>query len=211
MYDLIHQMRTRIITSPGVQRRPHPRRDPVRETMDREIEGRAPREYLWEKKQVVPFLKVDKGLADEANGAQAHEADAGARQVLAKAKSKGVFGTKMRSVIKQANAAGIEAVVASSSRSASRSSPRARADHRARGRHPRPDKAGRRAAPQGRAAQAPRCAAADEQLVMLKLTLPNEDDFYADLVAHPRVLRVVALSGGYSRDDANAKLRATTA
>ena len=122
MFDLIHAMRTRIVTSPAFSGDRILGAILFEQTMDREIEGRGTADYLWSVKQVVPFLKVDKGLADEANGVQMMKADAGPRRAARARKSKGIFGTKMRSVIKHANAAGIDDVVSSSSTSASRSS-----------------------------------------------------------------------------------------
>ena len=157
--------------------------------------------------EVVPFLKVDKGLADEADGAQVMKPMPDLDALLDRAQGHGVFGTKMRSVIKLANPAGIDAVVGQQFERRPPDPRRGpRADHRARGRHPQP--ARRRAAEELlKAALLDELdGLTDDQHVMLKLTLPEQDDFYADLVAHPRVLRVVALSGGYTRAEADAKL-----
>jgi fructose-bisphosphate aldolase class I len=175
-------------------------------TMDREVLGVPTAEFLWTKKQVVPFLKIDKGLADEANGVQLMKPMPTLDALLSKAKSKGIFGTKERSVIKQANADGIRAVVAQQFEVA-----RQVIGH---GLMPIvepevdihcPDKAAAE-----KLLKAEILAQLDKlpagQQVMLKLTLPVVDDFFKELVAHPRVLKVVALSGGYSRDEANARL-----
>ena len=177
------------------------------DTMDRQVEGRDTGEYLWSVKGVVPFLKVDKGLADEVDGAQVMKPIPGLDDLLARAVAKGMFGTKMRSVIKTADPDGVSAPWStSSSRSAVRSS--------AAGLVPiiepevdinSPQKAEAEALL--RPASRPSSPSlAPEQLVMLKLTLPEEDGFYRSLVDHPNVLQVVALSGGYSRDEANARL-----
>ncbi len=206
MFDLMHAMRTRIITSPAFNG------DRIlgvilfEQTMDREIEGRGSADYLWSVKQVVPFLKVDKGLADEADGVQLMKAMPNLDALLARAKGKGVYGTKMRSVVKRADANGIDEIV--------RQQLTVGKQILAAGLMPilepevdihAPDKA-----------QAERLLKAallehletlgPQQQVMLKLTIPSVDDFYADLVGHPKVLRVVALSGGYSREEANRLL-----
>jgi fructose-bisphosphate aldolase, class I len=206
MFDQMHAMRARIMKSPAFNG------DRIlgvilfEQTMDREVEGRGSADYLWSVKQVVPFLKVDKGLADEANGVQLMKPMPGLDALLARAREKGVFGTKMRSVVKSADARGIEEAV--------RQQFTIGKQILAAGLMPiiepevdihAPDKAG---------AERLLKAAILEQLdtlapaqqVMLKLTIPSADDFYADLVAHPKVLRVVALSGGYSREEANRLL-----
>jgi fructose-bisphosphate aldolase class I len=206
MMDLIHEMRTRIIMSPAFNGDRVLGAILFEATMDREVNGRPTAEILWEVKKVVPFLKIDKGLADEADGVQLMKPMPDLAKLLAKAKSKGIFGTKERSVIKQANAAGIQAVVDQQFEVAKQVI--------AAGLVPIvepevdihcPDKAGAE-----KILKVALKAALDQlpegQQVMLKLTLPNEDDLYADFVKHPRVLKVVALSGGYSRADANAKL-----
>lgn len=206
MMDLMHAMRTRIVTSPAFGGNRILAAILFEATMDRSIEGRPAAEYLWEAKQVVPILKVDKGLEAEANGVQLMKPMPDLDQLLARARAKGIFGTKMRSVIHQANPAGITAVVDQQFDIARRIIAAGlvpiiepEVDIKC------PDKAaaedllkaairkGLDALPEG-------------QLVMLKLTLPNRDDLYADFVTHPRVLKVVALSGGYSRDEANARL-----
>lgn len=206
MMDLIHQMRTRIITSPAFNGERVLAAILFEATMDREVLGRPTAEYLWQVKKVVPILKVDKGLEAEADGVQLMKPMPQLDALLARAKAKGIFGTKMRSVIKQANAAGIQAVVDQQLEFARQIV--------AAGLVPIvepevdihcPDKAGAEALLKA-ALKSGLDALPDGQLVMLKLTLPEVDDLYADFVKHPRVLKVVALSGGYSRDDANAKL-----
>ena len=206
MFDLMHAMRARIMTSPAFNG------DRIlgvilfEQTMDREIEGRGSADYLWSVKQVVPFVKVDKGLADEANGVQVMKAMPNLDALLARAKGKGVFGTKMRSVVKQADPKGIEDVVSQQFTVGKQIL--------AAGLMPiiepevdihAPDKPGAE-----RLLKTALLKHLDtlgpQQSVMLKLTIPSVDDFYADLVEHPKVLRVVALSGGYSREEANRLL-----
>jgi fructose-bisphosphate aldolase class I len=175
-------------------------------TMDREVEGRPTPEYLWSVKGVVPFLKVDKGLADEVDGAQLMKPMPGLDELLSRAVAKGVFGTKMRSVIKLANPAGVDAVVDQQFEVGRQII--------AAGLVPIIEPEVDIHSPEKAQAEALLKAAllrqlgtlAPEQLVMFKLTLPDEDGFYAELLSHPNVLRVVALSGGYSRDDANDRL-----
>lgn len=206
MMDLMHAMRTRIITSPAFNGDRITGAILFEATMDRDIKGVPTAEFLWNVKRVVPFLKIDKGLENEADGVQLMKAMPQLDALLAKAKSKGIFGTKERSVIKQANAAGIQAVVDQQFAVAKQVS--------AAGLVPIiepevdihcPDKAGAEKLLKA-AIQKSLDALPASQVVMLKLTLPNDDDIYADFVKHPRVLKVVALSGGYSRDDANKKL-----
>lgn len=206
MMDLIHAMRTRIVTSPAFNGDRILGAILFEATMDRDVQGRPTAEYLWEVKKVVPILKVDKGLAEESNGVQLMKPMPDLDKLLARAKAKGIFGTKMRSVIKQANPAGIQAVVEQQFA------------------------VGRQIIAAGLVPiiepevdiKCPDKAAAEDllkaailteldklpagQLVMLKLTLPDQDNLYADCIAHPRVLKVVALSGGYSRDEANTRL-----
>ncbi len=206
MFDLIHAMRTRIITSPAFGGERILGAILFQQTMEREIEGRGSADYLWSVKKVVPFLKVDKGLADEADGAQAMKAMPDLDALLARARDKGVFGTKMRSVVKRADAKGIDAVVAQQFALGRQIL--------AAGLMPIIEPEVDIHATDKQEAERLLKAAILEQLgalgaqqqVMLKLTIPSADDFYADLVAHPKVLRVVALSGGYSRDEANARL-----
>ena len=206
MFDLIHAMRSRMITSPAFSGERVLGAILFEGTMDRDIEGMGSAQFLWEKKKVIPFLKVDKGLADEVNGAQVMKPMPELDQLLSKAVAKGIFGTKMRSVIKLADRKGIEAVVAQQFQ------------------------VGRQILKAGLVPiiepevdiHSPNKAEAEVILkecllaeltqqpasapIMLKLTLPETDGFYSDLVAHASVLRVVALSGGYSRVDANARL-----
>lgn len=208
MYDLIHQMRTRIMTSPAFNGNRILGAILFEMTMDRQVEGLGSAEYLWSRKQVVPFLKVDKGLAEMANGAQVMKPMPGLDELLARALEHGVFGTKMRSVITLADPAGVDAVV----------DQQFEVGHRilAAGLVPIIEPEVDIHSPQKQEAEELLRAALVKHLdavpqgqqVMLKLTLPSQADFYADLVAHPRVLRVVALSGGYSRAEADALLRA---
>jgi fructose-bisphosphate aldolase class I len=205
MFDLVHQMRARIITSPSFDGDRILGSILFENTMDREIAGRPTADYLWNVKRIVPFLKVDKGLADEDQGAQVMKPIPNLDDLLARAVNKGVFGTKMRSVIKLPGA-GLDAVVEQQF------------------------EIGRRIISSGLVPiiepeidiHSPRKAEAedqlnaalldavskldDDQVVMLKLTLPDTDNLYQLLVQHPRVLRVVALSGGYSRDEACERL-----
>jgi fructose-bisphosphate aldolase, class I len=206
MMDLIHAMRTRIITSPAFNGDRILAAILFEATMDRDIKGQPTADYLWNVKRVVPLLKIDKGLEAEANGVQLMKPMPTLDALLAKAKSKGIFGTKERSVIKHANAAGIQAVVDQQFAVAKQVI--------AAGLVPIiepevdihcPDKAEAERLLKG-AIQEGLDALPEGQLVMLKLTLPTVDDLYADFTTHPRVLKVVALSGGYSRDEANLKL-----
>ena len=206
MFDLVHQMRSRIVTSPAFNGERILGAILFEMTMDREIEGRGAAEYLWGVKNVVPFLKVDKGLADAADGAQLMKPMPGLEALLARAVDKGVFGTKMRSVIQLANQAGIHAVVDQQFEIGRQII--------AAGLVPiiepevdinSPEKAA--AEDLLKAALLDQLASlVDDEVVMLKLTLPTTDNLYAELVSHPRILRVVALSGGYSRAEANTLL-----
>ena len=206
MFDLIHAMRTRMIKSPAFTGDRVLGAILFEGTMDRDIDGIGSAEYLWSKKGVIPFLKVDKGLADEANGAQVMKPMPELDALLARAVSKGIFGTKMRSVIKLANKAGIDAVV--------KQQFEVGRQILAAGLVPIIEPEVDISSPEKSAAEDLLKAAIAAELaqqpadkpIMLKLTLPNTDNFYADFVKHPSVLRVVALSGGYSREDANAKL-----
>jgi fructose-bisphosphate aldolase class I len=210
MFDLIHAMRTRIMTSPAFTGKRILGAILFEQTMDREVNGVSTAAYLWNEKQVVPFLKVDKGLAEEAQGVQLMKPIPGLNELLERARAGGIFGTKMRSVIKQADAEGISAVV--------RQQFEIGRQIIAAGLVPIvepevdihcPDKA---AAEQLLldALLAELDALPEDASVMLKLTLPEEDGFYSPCVAHARVLRVVALSGGYSREEANARLARNT-
>ena len=207
MFGLVHQMRTRIITSPAFNGKRIIGAILFENTMEREIEGQPTADYLWNVKQVVPFLKVDRGLAAEKDGVQLMKPMPNLSTLLDKAREKQIFGTKMRSVIKQANEAGINEIV---NQQFEIGNEIISADlvpilepeidiHC-------PEKA--------KAEQLLKAAILKKlnelsagELVMLKLTLPEEADFYADFVKHPRVVRVVALSGGYSREEANNRLR----
>jgi len=206
MFDRIHEMRTRIMTSPSFTGERVLGAILFEDTMDRQVDGRDTPEYLWVVKGVVPFLKVDKGLADETYGSQVMKPIPELDALLERAVSKGVFGTKMRSVIKLADPAGVNAVVDQQF-------------HIGRqilgaGLVPIIEPEVDIHSPEKAAAEALLKAAIlrhldalpDDQAVMLKLTLPDEDGYYTELVAHPNVLRVVALSGGYTRDEANERL-----
>jgi fructose-bisphosphate aldolase class I len=206
MFDLIHEMRSRIMTSKAFGGDRILGAILFEKTMDREVAGKPTAEYLWGDKNVVPFLKVDKGLADESDGVQLMKPIPGLDELLERAKGKGIFGTKMRSVVKMDDEKGIGAIV------------------------DQQFEIGRQIAAAGLVPilepevdiHSPRKAEAeailkkgllagldalpDDVEVMFKLTLPSQDDFYAECIDHPRMLRVVALSGGYSRAEANALL-----
>jgi fructose-bisphosphate aldolase class I len=206
MFDRIHEMRTRIIKSPSFNGDRILGAILFEGTMDRNIDGMGSAEYLWTVKNVVPFLKVDKGLADEADGAQVMKPMPDLDALLERAIGKGVFGTKMRSLIKSANAAGVQAVVDQQFDVGLQIVGAGlvpiiepEVDIKA------PDKAEAEVLLKN-AMRARLDALGEGQDVMLKLSIPTEDDFYADLIAHPRVVRVVALSGGYSRAEANERL-----
>ncbi|ADV25925.1 fructose-bisphosphate aldolase class-I [Pseudoxanthomonas suwonensis 11-1] len=205
MFALVHRMRERIVTSPSFDGR-------IlgailfERTLDDSFAGQEAARFLWEQKKVVPFLKIDKGLEDEEGGVQMLKPIPGLEDLLARAKAKGVFGTKERSVIKANNAVGIAAVLDQQFELARKVL--------AAGLVPiiEPEVDIKSADKEAIEAELKRGLL--ERLdgidastpVMLKLTLPSVDGFFAELVAHPSVLKVVALSGGYSRDDANAKL-----
>ena len=207
MFDLVHQMRTRIITSPVFNGDRILGAILFENTVDREVDGKPTAAYLWDVKRVVPFLKVDKGLAAESSGVQLLKPMPDLPALLDKAGAKRIFGTKMRSFIKQASAAGIKDVVSQQFELARQII--------AAGLVPIiepevdihcPEKA--KAEALLKAAIQPQLdALTEDQLVMLKLTLPEKDDLYAEFVSHPKVVRVVALSGGYSRDEGNRRLR----
>ena len=206
MFDLVHAMRARIVQSPAFDGRRVLGAILFEMTMDREFDGLPAADYLWQRKRVVPFLKVDKGLADEADGVQLMKPMPQLDSLLARAAGKNIFGTKMRSVIHAANARGIAAAL------------------------DQQFAVGQQILKAGlvpilepevsiKAADKPQAesllkagfierldALPGDQKVMLKLTLPSVAGAYGDLVKHPRVLRVVALSGGYSRDESNALL-----
>jgi fructose-bisphosphate aldolase class I len=175
-------------------------------TMDRAIDGTPTAQYLWENKGVIPFLKVDKGLADETDGVQVMKPMPELDKLLAKAVKAGIFGTKMRSVIKQANASGIKAVVAQQfavGRQILAAGLVPIIEPEVDIKCPQKAEAEKMLKAEILAELAKQPA---DQPIMLKLTLPEEDGFYSELVSHPSVLRVVALSGGYSRDESNARL-----
>lgn len=206
MFTEVHKMRTRIILSPAFDGRRILGAILFENTMDRQIQGKPSAKFLWEEKNVVPFLKVDKGLLPEADGVQLMKPIADLDSLLSRANEQDVFGTKMRSVVKQANATGVRAIVEQQFELgkqilASGLVPilEPEVDIHC------PDKAG--AEELLKAGIIEHLSGLDGgQQIMLKLTLPERADFYADLIAHPQVLKVVALSGGYSRDDANTRL-----
>ena len=207
MFTIVHQMRARIITSPAFTGERVIGAILFENTMDREIEGQPTADYLWNVKRVVPFLKVDKGLAAEKDGVQLMKPMPTLGALLEKARTKNVFGTKMRSVIKRADEAGIKEIVNQQFEIGDeiisadlvpiiepevdiRCSEKAKAEQLL------------KTAILEKLTELPA-----SQFVMLKLTLPEQANFYADFVKHPRVVRVVALSGGYSREEANNRLR----
>jgi fructose-bisphosphate aldolase class I len=206
MFDVIHAMRSRMVMSPAFTGNRVLAAILFEGTMDRSIDGVGSAEYLWSRKQVIAILKVDKGLADEADGVQLMKPMPELDALLAKARANGIFGTKMRSVIKVANAKGISEVVAQQFAVGRQIL--------AGGLVPIIEPEVDINSPSKKEAEVLLKAALLKELdvqpadqpVMLKLTLPEDDNFYLDLVKHPSVLRVVALSGGYSRDDANTKL-----
>lgn len=206
MFEIVHEMRTRIVTSPSFTGERILGAILFEKTMDSEIEGKPSGDYLWDEKNVVPILKVDQGLAEDSGGVQLMKPMPDLDVTLERAKQKDMFGTKMRSVIKQADPFGVEAIVQQQF------------------------EIGRRILAAGLVPiiepevdiHCPEKAAAEsllkagimeeldklqpDQLVMLKLTLPEVDNHYAGCIEHPNVVRVVALSGGYSRQEANARL-----
>lgn len=206
MYAVVHQMRTRIVADPAFNGDRILGAILFENTMYREVDGQPTASYLWGVKNVVPFLKVDKGLADERDGVQVMKPMPDLADLLVKAKANGIFGTKMRSVIKHANAAGIDAIVKQQFEVGRQIV--------AAGLVPIiepevdihcPDKA--EAEDHLHAAiMAELNRLGPEEIVMLKLTLPEQDNLYSDFIAHPNVARVVALSGGYSREEANSRL-----
>jgi fructose-bisphosphate aldolase class I len=207
MFAIVHQMRSRMITSPSFSGERLIGAILFENTMDRDIEGQPTADYLWNVKRVVPFLKVDKGLEAEKDGVQLMKPMPALGALLEKAKAKRIFGTKMRSVIKQASASGIKDIVNQQFELA--------AQIIAAELLPIVEPEVDIHCPEKAKAEALLKAAILEklnqlpagQLVMLKLTLPEQDNFYADFVKHPKVLRAVVLSGGYSRDEANNRLR----
>ncbi len=206
MFDAMHAMRSRIMTSAAFTGERVLGAILFEQTMDRQVEGRDTPSYLWDVKHVVPFLKVDKGLADDADGVQLMKPIPGLDELLARAAAKGVFGTKMRSVVKLADERGVEAVVAQQFEVGQQILDA--------GLVPIIEPEVDIHSPQKAAAEALLKASilghldalGGDDRVMLKLSLPTDDGFYADLVDHPKVIRVVALSGGYPRDEANTIL-----
>jgi fructose-bisphosphate aldolase class I len=206
MFRIVHEMRTRIMTSPAFNGDRILGAILFENTMDREIQGMPTADYLWDVKKVVPFLKVDKGLAEEKDGVQLMKPITGLDTLLKKAQTKNIFGTKMRSVIKQADKAGIDAIVKQQFELGEQIV--------AAGLVPIiepevdihcPDKAKAEALLKaGILAELGRLGR--DQKVMLKLTIPDEPNFYADCIDHSNVVRVVALSGGYTRAEANERL-----
>ena len=207
MFTVVHNMRSRIVTSKSFSGDNILGAILFENTMDRTIEGKPTPDYLWDVKNVAPFLKIDKGLADENDGVQLMKPNPGLDALLEKAKGKSIFGTKMRSVIKQASATGVNAIVDQQFKVGP------------------PDRGSGAWFPiiepevdihcpeKAKAESMLKPALLDalnklgaEELVMLKLTLPETDNFYQECVNHPNVLRVVALSGGYSREEANGRL-----
>ena len=207
MFAIVHQMRTRLITSPSFTGERIIGAILFENTMDREIEGRPTADYLWNVKRVVPFLKVDNGLAPEKDGVQLMKPMPELAALLDKANTKGIFGTKMRSVIKQANGNGITNVVSQQFHIARQIISAGLVPIV----EPEVDiHCGEKAKAEALLKEAllkELNALPASQLVMLKLTLPEQDDFYLDCIRHPHVLRVVALSGGYTREQANDRLR----
>lgn len=206
MFDQVHAMRTRIMTSPAFTGARILGAILFEGTMDRSVEGLPTATYLWQERGVVPFLKVDQGLSDEDDGVQLMKDMPGLDGLLARARAAGVFGTKMRSVIKHADAIGVQRIVDQQYAVGLRIVNAGlmpilepEIDIHA------PDKAEAEALLRD-ALLAGLDAVPAGAKVMFKLSLPEQDGFYATLVAHPRVLRVVALSGGHARDDANARL-----
>ncbi len=206
MFAVVHEMRTRIVTSPVFDGERILGAILFEGTMDRDIEGVPSAKYLWERKGVVPFLKVDKGLAELRDGVQLMKPIPNLDETLRKASAKGIFGTKMRSVVKEANPAGVDAIA----RQQFEIGERILAHGMVPILEPEidihcPDKAeAEELLRKGILEGVDRLA--DGVRVMLKLTLPELDDFYRPCIEHPAVLKVVALSGGYTRQDANARL-----
>jgi len=207
MFAIVHQMRTRIITSPSFTGERILGAILFENTMDRAIEGQPSADYLWNVKRVVPFLKVDKGLAAEENGVHLMNPMPDLSALLAKAKAKRIFGTKMRSVINQADSAGIKNIVSQQFEAAEQIIGAGlipiiepEVDIHC------PEKAKGEALLKAALLEKLNALLAG-QMVMLKLTLPEQDNFYAECVRHPKVVRVVALSGGYTREECNRRLR----
>lgn len=207
MFKLVHDMRTRIITSPSFNKDKILGAILFEQTMDREIEGKYTGDYLWEEKGIVPFLKVDKGLEEEKDGVQLMKPIDNLNETLGRASERNIFGTKMRSVIKEPNISGIKAVVdqqfefgksiiASGLVPIIEPEVNIHSEDKARCEEILRDEIFRHLND-----------LTEEENVMLKLSIPTEANLYKELTEHPRVVRVVVLSGGYSRDEANEKLK----
>ncbi|RYJ37988.1 Fructose-bisphosphate aldolase class 1 [Flavobacterium anhuiense] len=206
MYTLVHEMRTRIIKSPAFDSQYILGAILFENTMDRKIDGQWTADYLWEKKHIIPFLKVDKGLADLANGVQLMKPISGLDELLDRAVERNIFGTKMRSVIKEANPEGIRDIVAQQFEVGKQIFNK--------GLIPIIEPEVDIYSPDKEKSEQILKEEIQKQLnlldkdvkVMLKLSIPTVNDFYKDLISDPHVVRVVALSGGYSREEANQKL-----
>ena len=206
MFDLVHEMRTRIIKSPSFNSDHIIGAILFEQTMDREIDGIPTAQYLWEKKGIVPFLKTDKGLADKANGVQLMKPCPDLDELLERGVAKGIFGTKMRSFVAEANEAGIKENVEQQFEFAQQVLSHGlvpivepEVDINA------ADKAEAEAILRDELIKHLDALPEGEQ-VMIKVTIPSEDGFYTPLVEHPKCMRVVALSGGYPREEANERL-----
>lgn len=208
MYDLIHEMRTRVMTAPSFTSESIIGAILFEQTMDRQVEGKYTPDYLWEEKGVVPFLKVDKGLADEENGVQLMKPMPDLDDLLKRANERNIFGTKMRSVIQEPNPDGIRKVVEQQFEVAEQIlaaglvpiiEPEVDI-------HSKDKEKSEELLKQEILNSLD--SLSEDKNVMLKLTIPTVDNFYKELIDHPRVVRVVALSGGYSRNEANEKLKA---
>ncbi|ALS79490.1 fructose bisphosphate aldolase [Planococcus sp. ANT_H30] len=208
MYDLIHKMRTRVMTAPSFSSDSIIGAILFEQTMDRKVEGHYTPDYLWQKKGVVPFLKVDKGLADEENGVQVMKLISDLEDVLKRANERNVFGTKMRSVIKEANSEGIKKVIEQQFDVGKQILAAGLVPIL----EPEVDINSKDKEQSETILKEEMLKQLDQlkedQNVMIKITIPNVDNFFKEMIDHPRVLRVVALSGGYKRDDANKKLAA---
>ncbi|AOC94778.1 Fructose-bisphosphate aldolase class 1 [Flavobacterium anhuiense] len=206
MYTLVHEMRTRIIKSPAFDSQYILGAILFENTMDRKIDGQWTADYLWEKKHIIPFLKVDKGLADLANGVQLMKPISGLDELLDRAVERNIFGTKMRSVIKESNSQGIQDVVAQQFEVGKQIFNK--------GLIPIIEPEVDIYSPDKEKSEQILKEEIQKQLnlldkdikVMLKLSIPTVNDFYRELISDPHVVRVVALSGGYSREEANQKL-----
>ena len=206
MFDLVHAMRTRIITAPGFSSDQIIAAILFEQTMDREIDGIPTAQYLWEKKGVVPFLKTDKGLADVHNGVQLMKPVPGLDELLERAVAKGIFGTKMRSFISEANEEGIKANIAQQFEFGKQVLSHGLVPIL----EPEVDIYAEDKAESEDLVLRELLAGLDEleegQQVMIKVSIPTKDNLYRPLIEHPKVMRVVALSGGYEREDANERL-----